>query len=195
MTIRPPGFVTRTISARRRTVGREHRPEDGDDEIERLVGHAVRWLASPCSKRTLSRPSLRRAGAGLDQVPRDVDDQDVGAEARRGQRGRAVAAAEVEDVHAVGDPELLTSSSPLSRMVAAIRVKSPFSHSAWLGLTLSKTRSDIPITFQKFSAKSRARWGGERTRPGNVRLTAGRCELRGRCRYRRRRDDSGRARP
>ena len=34
-------------------------------------------------------------------------------------------------------PRPRTSASPLSRMLAAIRVKSPFSHNAWFGFTVT----------------------------------------------------------
>ncbi len=40
-------------------------------------------------------------------------------------------------------PSVLTSSSPLCRIVSAMRVKSPFSQRALFGLILSMTRSDI----------------------------------------------------
>src|SRR5215217_1192727 len=36
----------------------------------------------------------------------------------------------------VRTPRLWTSASPLSRIVAAIRVKFPFSHNAWFGLAV-----------------------------------------------------------
>ena len=41
------------------------------------------------------------------EVAGDVDAEHVGSEARRGQRGRAVAAPEIEDAKAVGDVEVL----------------------------------------------------------------------------------------
>ena len=60
---------------------------------------------------------------------------------RRRERGRAVAAAEVEHVEPGVIPIAATSASPLPRMLAAMRVKSPFSHSAWFGFSLVTARS------------------------------------------------------
>jgi hypothetical protein len=63
----------------------------------------------------------------LDEVARDIDAQHVRSEFRRGQCGRAIAASEIQDL------ETFFYSESLSRMVAAMRVKSPFSQSALFG--------------------------------------------------------------
>ncbi len=88
---------------------------------------------------SLPEPDVRAAlrpgapVAGRDEVARDVDAQHVRTESCRGQRRRAVAGADVEDAHAFRDAELADEASPLSRIVSAIRVKSPFSHNALFG--------------------------------------------------------------
>ena len=80
-------------------LGREHRAEDADDEVERCRPRArCRSQASPSWNRQLVRPcSLARRLPGLDEVARDVDAEHVGAElapraapsCRRRSRGRA----------------------------------------------------------------------------------------------------------
>ena len=94
-----------------------------------------RFEASPSWNRQVGEAlGLGSAVPGLDEVARDVDAQHVGAEPGGRQRGGAVAAAEVEDLHAGRDPQVRRrAASPLSRMLAAMRVKSPFSHSALFG--------------------------------------------------------------
>jgi hypothetical protein len=71
--------------------------------------------------------------AGLDQVPSDVNAQLLRTESRCGQGGRIVAAAEVEDSQPLVMPIFATSASPLSRLLSAMRVKSPFSQRALFG--------------------------------------------------------------
>ena len=59
----------------------------------------------------LLKPQVVEAGLGgalvarVHEVPRDVDAEHVGPETGRGDRGRAVAAAQVEDVDALCDPD------------------------------------------------------------------------------------------
>ena len=148
---------------------REHRAEDADDEVEAFVGDAVRSDASPCSKRRLGRPAASRARvAGGDEVRGNVDAEHIGAAPGRGKRRRAVAAAEVEDLHARRDAERATNSSPLWRIVSAMRVKSPFSHSALFGFG-SECRDQPRLTFS--CVVSRAHAEGERrgiVRPGSA---------------------------
>ncbi len=99
MTIRPPGRVTRTISLATSTgFGANIAPKIADDEIERLVLECGRGrLASPSSKRHVREAFLGGASvAGGHEVAGDVDAEHVGTEPRRGQRGGAVTAAEVE---------------------------------------------------------------------------------------------------
>ena len=67
---------------------------------------SLRSVASPSSKRMFARPaSCTRRLPAATRLLRDVDAEHVGAGLRRGNRGRAVAAAEVEDLHARRDPE------------------------------------------------------------------------------------------
>jgi len=50
---------------------------------------------------------LGAPGSGLDQVPRDVDTEDLGAAPRFRQRRRAVAAAEIQHFHARRNAEAI----------------------------------------------------------------------------------------
>ena len=71
---------------------------------------------------------------GLHQVARDINAQHVRSEFRRGYCRRAIATAEIQNLEALRDmPSRWTSASPLSRMLSAMRVKSPFSQSALFG--------------------------------------------------------------
>ena len=102
---RHPHHLTRHIERMRR----EHRPEHREHEVEATICHAaqIRYVA-------LLEPALAQAGlrrplrAGNHPVPCDVDTEHVGAALGRGDRRVAV---------------------------AAMCVKSPFSHSAWFGFT------------------------------------------------------------
>jgi hypothetical protein len=71
--------------------------------------------------------SLHASISGIDKSGRDIDAEDVGAQPGLWQSRRPVTA-----IPAL-TPSPATTSSPLSRMLAAMRVKSPFSHSAWFG--------------------------------------------------------------
>ena len=71
--------------------------------------------------------------AGLNKIFRDVHAKYVRAKRRGRQGGRSIAASKIKDFKALCDAKLLTSASPLSRIVAAMRVKSPFSQRALLG--------------------------------------------------------------
>ena len=78
---------------------------------------------------------LRRALVpSFDQVPRDIDAQDVRAEFRLGKAVVPSPQPRSSTFSPLVIPSLCTSASPLSRMVSAIRVKSPFSQSALFGL-------------------------------------------------------------
>src|SRR5204863_1501444 len=86
--------------------GREHRAEDTDDEVEGIV----RELAQ-VGRITLLEPAvrqirrLRASAAGLDKVSRDIDAEYVGAQSGRGQRGRAVAASQVQHLRSCCDAD------------------------------------------------------------------------------------------
>jgi hypothetical protein len=71
---------------------------------------------------------LRALVPGLDEISRDVDPEDVGAPPRSWQRRRSVAAPEIQNFEARSYAKALDDG--LSRMLAAMRVKSPFSHNA-----------------------------------------------------------------
>ena len=102
MTMRPPGLVTRTISlATSNGLGANMAPKMLTTRSKLSSASGRRSQASPSWKRKFVSPSRVRAlVAGVDQVAGDVDAEHVGAELRFGQRGGAVAAAEVEHLHA-----------------------------------------------------------------------------------------------
>ena len=86
---------------------REHRAEDADDQVEGIVAEAfeVRGVAllEPAVREAFGlRPSIPR----FHEIARDVDAEHVGSEPRCRQRGRAVAAAEVENLHPLTDPDV-----------------------------------------------------------------------------------------
>ena len=81
--------------------------------------------------------ALRSCVACLDEVACDVDAQDGRPEPRRWNSRGPVAASEIQDLEPVGDSNVATSASPLSRMLSAMRVKSPFSQSALFGFVLN----------------------------------------------------------
>ena len=103
MTIRPPGRVTRTISlATSNGRGANIAPKMLTTRSKRVVVEVgqiagVAFLEAQVREARLLRPPV----AGLDEVARDVDAEHVGAEPRGRQRGRAVAAAEVEHLEAL----------------------------------------------------------------------------------------------
>ena len=78
---------------------------------------------------------LRAPVSGFDEASRNVDAQYVSQSLAAGSavvpspqpRSRTLSDFEI--------PSAWTSASPLSLMLAAMRVKSPFSHSAWFGFT------------------------------------------------------------
>ena len=106
--MRPPGRVTRTISlATSNGLGANIAPKTLTDEIEGLVVERgeigrVAFLEPAVGQAQGRSPSV----AGSHEVAGDVDAEHVRAELRSGHRGGPVAAPEVEDVDAGGDPEL-----------------------------------------------------------------------------------------
>src|SRR4051794_27847048 len=137
MTIRPPGFVTRTISAATANgSGANIAPKMVTTRSNESSGTPSRWLASPCSKRTFSRPS-----SAARRVPASTRFRAMSmttTSAPRRAAGNAVVPSPPPRSRTcipLVIPSSLTSSSPLSRMVAAIWVKSPFSHSSWFAFT------------------------------------------------------------
>ena len=79
------------------------------------------------------------------EVAGDVDAEHVSPELRGRESGRAVAAAEIEDAQAVVDADASQpAASPLSRIDAAILVKSPFSQSALLGFSAVAAGANLP---------------------------------------------------
>ena len=102
MTIRPPGRVTRTISlATSNGFGANIAPKmltTRSNESSRSRAGRTRRLPGTGSSSSPSA-AARRLPAST-RLLGDVDAQHVGAEPRRRQRGRAVAAAEVEDLRA-----------------------------------------------------------------------------------------------
>ena len=139
MMIRPPGRVTRTISlATSNGRGREHRAEDAHDEIERLVVQVGEVARVPFLKRQVREALfLGPTVPGLDEVSAQCRRRALGPEPSGGNGRGPVATAEVQHLESLGDADRSTSASPLSRMLAAMRVKSPFSHSALFGFIRS----------------------------------------------------------
>ncbi len=104
--MRPPGRVTRTISfATSNGLGANIAPKMLTTRSNEPSSSPARSVASPSWKRQLPSPSARAAVARLDQVARDVDAEHVGAEPGLGQRGGAVAAAEVEHLQPFDDAQ------------------------------------------------------------------------------------------
>ena len=105
MTIRPPGRVTR--------VWCEHGAEDADDEIEGAVLEIAQVCGVAFLKLAVRKPcSFRAAVAGFDEVRGDIDSEHVCAESGFRQCGRSIAAAEIEDLHALRDAEFLDEFLP-----------------------------------------------------------------------------------
>jgi hypothetical protein len=121
-----PGHVERP--------GRKHGSEDADDEVEALIGELAQIVGiaflEPAVRQALC---LRAPVPGFDEIARDVDAEDVSAEPGRRQGRRPVATSQVQHLQSRGMPSPATTTSPLSRMLAAMRVKSPFSHDALFG--------------------------------------------------------------
>ena len=85
---------------------RKHRAEHADHSIELPVGHAIEVGCVPFLKSDVGQLCRFRPGAGRgDQVAGDIDPEHMRPELRGGQRGRAVAAAEVEHGRAGRDAE------------------------------------------------------------------------------------------
>src|SRR5213076_1797372 len=85
-----------------------HRAENADDEIKGLVRHllqirCVAFLEFKIAEALLRRPPV----SSLHQVARDIDTKHVCAKFRRGQRGRAIATAEIQHLHSFPDSESL----------------------------------------------------------------------------------------
>ncbi len=121
MTMRPPGRVTRTISlATSNGRGANIAPKIDTTRSNRSSARSV-----SARRVALLEPEVVEAfvgGAlvpGLDEVAGDVDAEHVGAAARRGDRGGAVAAAEVEHLESLGDAE------PIDERLAAACACSP----------------------------------------------------------------------
>ena len=70
---------------------------------------------------------LARGGfPAFDKIARDVDAEDLSAQSGLWQGRRPVAASQVQNFHSRVMPRAATTASPLSRMLGAMRVKSPF---------------------------------------------------------------------
>ena len=92
---------------------REHRPEDADDEIERVVLEIAQVGGVAFLKLAIREAlGLGAPVAGLDKVGGDIDPEHIRAQSRFRQRGRSVAAAEIEDLHALRDAEFLDQLLP-----------------------------------------------------------------------------------
>lgn len=112
----------------------KHGTKDANDQIERIVLELVQVRGVALLKLTIRKAQLLGASVPrLNEVPRDIDTQYFGSKFRCRNRGCSVATSEVQDLSPFVIPSLLTRTSPLSLMLAAIRVKSPFSQSAWFG--------------------------------------------------------------
>ena len=129
---------------------REHRPEDADDEVEAVVLELVQVRCVAFLEPELVRP---RASARLFPAStRLLAMSTPSTSAPRLAAGTAV----VPSPHPrskTSSPgvisRLSTSASPLSRMLSAMRVKSPFSHNALFGFTdssLSSAFTDVSTT-------------------------------------------------
>ena len=90
---------------------------------------------------------LRALFAGLDEISRDVDAEDIGSALRFGSAVDAVArTAEVEDFHSVVTPiQLDERVSALAHGVTAMRVQIVFSHRALFGLMVHSHRRRLAV--------------------------------------------------
>jgi hypothetical protein len=95
----------------------------------------LRFVASPSWNRRFVRPSSSRAVCpprrGCGRCRRRARPR----RAAPRHRGRAVAAAQVEHLHAARHAELADERLAARAHAVAMRVKSPFSHKAWFGFT------------------------------------------------------------
>ncbi len=98
ITMRPPGFVTRTISLGDiEGLGCEHGAEHGEGQIKRIVVDAFQIARISFLKLQPVETCLRGAFVpGLHQVPGDIDSHHIGAQTGQRNRRRAVSAAEVQ---------------------------------------------------------------------------------------------------
>jgi hypothetical protein len=104
MTMRPPGFVTRTISfATSNGLGANIAPK-------LLQVRRVAFLEPDVGQIVF----LRTPVAGFDEISRDIYAEDVGAACSFGQGRRAIAASEIQDL------ESLRHADSLDRRVSAL---------------------------------------------------------------------------
>jgi hypothetical protein len=80
-------------------------------------------------------------GSSLDQISRDVDTQYIGSPLGARNRRVSVTAARSSTRSPDLIPSWATNSSPLARIVSAIRVQSPCSQSAWFGFICRSSRA------------------------------------------------------
>src|SRR5262245_57874850 len=138
MKIRPPGFVTRTISlATSKGLGANMAPKMLTTRSKVRSCSSCRLDASPSWNRRLARlcSFARRFPASTRLRAMSTPSTSAPSFAS----GNAV----VPSPHPRSRtfipfvmPRAFTSASPLSRMLSAMRVKSPFSHRAWFGFML-----------------------------------------------------------
>ncbi len=162
MTIRPPGRVTRTTSlATSNGFGANIAPKMLTTRSKRSSSSSCRSDASPSWNRQLARP--RRCARALPAATRLLAMSTPSTFAPSLAAGNAV----VPSPHPrskTSSPLViassLTSASPLSRMLSAMRVKSPFSQSALFGF-MGSLRFVWPLDKKLFgeSARRSARRG------------------------------------
>ena len=128
---RHPDHLLRDIKRLRR----KHRAKNAHDEIKTFIfQRRADCVASPSWNLQLPSPAPWRAlVAGLHQVRCDIDTQHVRAEPASGNAVVPSPQPRSRTFMPCVMPSFWTSASPLSRMVAAMRVKSPFSQSALFG--------------------------------------------------------------
>lgn len=113
---------------------RKHGPKHADDEIERII---LQFVQIGCV--AFLKPAVREAClpgadvAGRNEVRCNIDAQDIGSEPCLRQAVVPSPHPRSSTLSPFVIPRLLTKASPLSRMLAEMRVKSPFSHSALFG--------------------------------------------------------------
>jgi hypothetical protein len=108
ITTRPPGRVTRNHRLGHiEWPGREHRPEDADDEIEApvLESAQIRRVAL-LEPAVVEAELLRSRISGGDEVAGDIDAQDIGPELGRRNRCGAVTATEIQHPHPLADVQI-----------------------------------------------------------------------------------------
>ena len=122
ITIRPPGFVTRTISlATSNGLGANIAPKMLTTRSKLSSSSSVRSVASPSWKeRLVQAEGLGASVSRRDEVAGDVDAEDVGPQLSGGHRGGPVAAAEIEHSQPLGDPQLVRRA-PLRSLAWSLR--------------------------------------------------------------------------